>query len=286
MAQISVKDILSRDTVTIMPGVYDGVSAKLAQKAGIQAVAVTGFSVAATQLGMPDIGLMTQTQLLSSAKTICKSVDLPTLVDCDTGYGGPLNVINLIEELKAMGAKGAILEDQVWPKRCGHMRGKQVVDCAEHVAKIKAAKSAVDNADFFIVGRTDARAIHGLDDAIERGKRYFDAGADLIFVEAPQDIEEIEIISKSFDCPIMLNIVEGGKTPILALDEIKSLGFSVVTYPLTGLFTACRAIELAFKNLVKTGIGTTDPRVQYNFDEFNQLIGLEQCYEIAEKFKA
>lgn len=283
---MSVKDILSRDTVTIMPGVFDGVSAKLAQKAGIKAAAVTGFSVAATQLGMPDIGLMTQTQLLSSAKTICKSVDIPILVDCDTGYGGPLNVINLMQELLAMGAKGAILEDQVWPKRCGHMRGKQVVDCAEHVAKIKAAKSAIKTDEFFIVGRTDARAVNGLDDAIERGKRYFDAGADLIFVEAPQNIDEIEQVSKSFDCPIMLNIVEGGRTPILTQDEIKNFGFSVVTYPLTGLFTACRAIEGAFKNLVETGVGTSETGSQYNFDEFNNLVGLEQCYEIADKFKA
>lgn len=285
MAQMSVKDILSRDTVTIMPGVFDGVSAKLVQKAGIKAAAVTGFSVAATQLGVPDIGIMTQTQLLSSAKTICNSVDIPILVDCDTGYGGPLNVINLMQELQAMGAKGAILEDQVWPKRCGHMRGKQVVDCAEHVAKIKAAKSAIQTEEFFIVGRTDARAVNGLDDAIERGKRYYEAGADLIFVEAPQNIEEIEQVSKSFDCPIMLNIVEGGRTPVLPLDEFKNLGFSVVTYPLTGLFTACRAIESAFKNLVETGIGSSDAGIQYNFDEFNQLIGLEQCYEIADKFK-
>jgi 2-methylisocitrate lyase-like PEP mutase family enzyme len=285
MAQMSVKDILSRDSVTIMPGVFDGVSAKLAQKAGIKAAAVTGFSVAATQLGVPDIGLMTQTQLLTSAKTICKSVDIPILVDCDTGYGGPLNVINLMQELQAMGAKGAILEDQVWPKRCGHMRGKQVVDCSEHVAKIKAAKSAIKSEEFFIVGRTDARAIHGLDDAIERGKRYFDAGADLIFVEAPQNVDEIEQVSKSFDCPIMLNIVEGGRTPILTRDEIMQLGFSVVTYPLTGLFAACRAIENSFKNLIDEGVGDNNPKFQYDFDEFNSLIGLEQCYEIADKFK-
>lgn len=285
MSTLTFQDILSKEKVTVMPGVFDAVSAKIAQKSGIQAAAVTGYSVAATSLGVPDVGIMTETQLLAAAKNICKAVEIPILVDGDTGYGGPLNTINLVNELVSIGAIGVILEDQVWPKRCGHMKGKQVVSLKEHVAKIKSAVHAKSNGDFIIVARTDSRAIHGLDDAIERGKAYRDAGADMIFIEAPQSLDEIEKISQSFDCPLLLNMIEGGKTPILTLEHVNQLGFSVVTYPLSGIFSATKAMEKAFRSLAETGIARADSNVEYDFDEFNKLIGLEEAYSLADKFK-
>lgn len=283
--QISIQDILSKDSPTIMPGVYDALSAKLAEKAGIEAAAVTGFSVAATSLGVPDVGIMTETNLLSAARTICKATKMPILVDGDTGYGGPLNAMHLIEELISYGAKGVILEDQAWPKRCGHMKGKHVVSKEEHVAKIKAANDARQGEDFFIVARTDSNAIHGLDDALDRGKAYRDAGADVVFVEAPQSIEEIEKISRELDCPLLLNMIEGGKTPILSIEHIRQLGFSIVTYPLTGIFSAAKAVEKSFRSLKETGMGRVDGSVEYQFDEFNKLIGLDEVYALSEKYK-
>ncbi len=271
--------------MTLSVGVWDALSAKLAERAGFELLFVSGFAVAGTQLGEPDFGLLTQTEVIEAARRVVRAVRVPVIVDGDTGHGGPLNVQRLVRELVAMGAAGMLLEDQVWPKRCGHMQGKEVIRAEEHVQKIHAAVEARADARFTILGRTDARAPLGLDEAIRRGRMYREAGADLIFVEAPQSREELARIGREVPGPLMANMVEGGKTPILDRAELRSLGFEYVVYPLTGLLAASRALERAFGELARTGVSADETATKMGFDEFTALVGLDEKYTTAERFK-
>ncbi len=284
--KMSLKDKLSSKKTTIVPGVFDALSAKLAAKAGAEIVALTGFSVSATQLGEPDIGLLTQSDVIHAAKIICDAVDIPVIVDGDTGYGGPLNVIKLVKELCSLGASGVILEDQKWPKRCGHMQGKEVISAEEHIEKLKAARFAAQGKDFTIVARTDSRATHGIQEALRRGIAYAEAGADVVFIEAPQSKEEIECISETIKAPLLINMIEGGRTPLMSKKEIEKLGFALITYPLTALLSATKAMEVALSNLIK--FGNTDNFLvngMMTFDEFNTLIQLEEKQAIINSFR-
>lgn len=272
--------------MTLSVGVWDALSAKLAERAGFELLFVSGFAVAGTQLGEPDFGLLTQTEVLEAARRIVRAVRVPVIVDGDTGHGGPLNVQRIIRELVEIGAAGMLLEDQVWPKRCGHMQGKEVIRAEEHVQKIRAAVEARAGASFTILGRTDARAPLGLDEAIRRGRIYREAGADLIFIEAPQSRDEIARIGREVPGPLMANMVEGGRTPILGQAELRELGFEYVVYPLTGLLAASRAMERAFAELVKTGVSADDATSKMGFDEFTGIVGLDEKYETASRFKA
>lgn len=272
--------------MTLSVGVWDALSAKLAERAGFELLFVSGFAVAGTQLGEPDFGLLTQTEVLEAARRIVRAVRVPVIVDGDTGHGGPLNVQRIIRELVEIGAAGMLLEDQVWPKRCGHMQGKEVIRAEEHVQKIRAAVEARAGASFTILGRTDARAPLGLDEAIRRGRMYREAGADLIFIEAPQSRDEIARIGREVPGPLMANMVEGGRTPILGQAELRELGFEYVVYPLTGLLAASRAMERAFAELVKTGVSADDATSKMGFDEFTGIVGLDEKYETASRFKA
>ena len=191
-AKTRVHALLKKDRALIFPGVYDALSARLVERAGFPLTFVSGYSVAATQLGLPDFGYLTQTEMVATAKRVCAAVTIPVIIDADTGYGNALNVIRTVNELIDAGAAGMFLEDQVWPKRCGHMKGKRVIPVEEHVQKIRAAVDARRGRDFFIVARTDARQVNGLEDAIARCKKYKEAGADALFVEAPRDIEELK----------------------------------------------------------------------------------------------
>src|SRR5437868_1793971 len=199
----------------IMPGVYDALSAKIASRAGFEVIFVTGYSLSATILGEPDFGLLTQTEVVDATQRICSVVETPVIVDADTGYGNAINVIRTVEDLLRVGAAGMFLEDQIWPKRCGHMKGKRVVSGDEHVQKIRAAVDARGKRDFFIVARTDARQVHNLEDAIVRCHRYKEAGADALFVEAPGSKEELATIAKELPPPLVANMLEGGVTPLL-----------------------------------------------------------------------
>src|SRR6185503_14788200 len=200
----------------LAPGVYDALSAKIARRAGFEALFVSGYSVADSQLEDPNIGLLTQTEVIDAARRICRVVDCPVIVDADTGYGGVSNVVRTVQELIQAGAKGCFLEDQVWPKRCGHMVGKKVVPMEEHVQKLRAAVEARGTADFFIVARTDAReANDSLEDALRRAAAYKAAGADALFVEAPRGIEELRAVAGALTPPFVANMLEGGVTPIL-----------------------------------------------------------------------
>ena len=286
MKETEIHPLIANNRIFLSAGVFDPLSAKLAERAGFKSVVLSGFAVAATYLGEPDFGLLTQSEILDVARRTCRAVDVPVIVDGDTGYGGALNVTRMVRELLGMGARGIILEDQTWPKRCGHMRGKSVVPVEEHMQKIRAAKAAKagEKRPFFITARTDARGPLGLDEAILRGNAYKEAGADLIFIEAPQSVAEIERIAKEVKAPLVINMIEGGKTPILSLEEVHRLGFISCGFVLTGLFAAAKAMADAYAHLQRFGSSDAMADQMMSFDEFTDILGLEEKYAFDEKF--
>jgi len=271
---------LQEGTPLVMPGVFDALSARLAARAGFEVMFISGYSVSATYLGEPDFGVLTQTEIVGAAQRICRMVDCPVIVDVDTGYGNALNVMRTVEETMRAGAAGIFLEDQVWPKRCGHMRGKRVIPVEEQVQKIRAALRARADGDCFVVARTDARQAVGLDDAIARALAYREAGADALFVEAPQSIDELREIGRCLPPPLVANMVEQGVTPQLAAEELAALGFQMIVYPVSALFAAARAMEDVYGALRRDGSSASVRDRMLTFDAFNRLIGLEEKYAL------
>jgi len=286
MAKTRVHQILEKTGSLVFPGVYDTLSARIAARAGAPLAFVSGYSLAATAIGEPDFGLLTQTEMTDRARRICMSVDIPVIVDADTGYGNPLNVYRTINELIAAGAAGCFLEDQVWPKKCGHMRGKKVIDASNYIDKIRAADAARDGRDFFIVARTDALAVGGMDDAIARVQAARQAGADGSFIEAPTSLDELAEIGRRSPAPNVANMIVGGRTPFLPKDELAKLGFQLIVHPLAGLFSAAKAIQRTCRKLQATGGASGDEDHQMSFTEFNELIGLEEKYALGQQFRA
>ncbi len=235
-------------------------------------------------IGEPDMGLLTQTEIIERARQICGSVEIPILVDADTGYGNPLNVIRTINGLVAAGAAGCLLEDQVWPKKCGHMRDKRLVSRDEYLHKIRAAVEARGDRDFFIVARTDALAVEGMDEAVARVTAARAAGADACFIEAPESVAQLTEIGRRAPGPRVANMIEGGRTPVLARDELAGLGFHLILYPLAGLFAAARSLERVYEMLRAAGTTGGDPDELLTFAEFNDRMGVEEKYELARRF--
>lgn len=266
------------------PGVYDTLTARIAERVGFPMAFISGYSVAATSIGEPDLGLLTQTEMLEAARSVCGSVKIPVIVDADTGYGNPLNVFRTVNQLIDAGAAGCFLEDQVWPKKCGHMRGKRVVERDDYIHKIQAAVEARGGRDFFIVARTDAEAVIGLDEAIARVEAARAAGADASFIEAPGSVEQLAEIGRRAPKPIVANMIEGGKTPILPTDQLADMGFQLILYPLCGLYSAAKAVEAVFQKLHRdaTTLGGEDGLME--FATFNQLIRVEEKYAMAKRF--
>ncbi len=279
-----VQAILDRSPHVVFPGVYDTLSAKIAQRVGFPLAFISGYSVSATAIGEPDLGLLTQTEIVARARAVCRSVDIPIIVDADTGYGNPLNVIRTVRELIDAGAAGCFLEDQQWPKKCGHMRGKRVIEQEEYLDKIRAAVDTRGDADFFIVARTDAIAAVGLDEAITRVTRAREAGADASFVEAPNSLDELAEIGRRAPAPNVANMIEKGKTPVLPEEQLAELGFHLILYPLAGLFAAAAALESIYAKLFRdhTTLGQQDRMMA--FDSFNDLIGVEKQFAVAERY--
>jgi 2,3-dimethylmalate lyase len=269
-----IRELVSERAV-LMPGVYDALTARVAARVGFDVVFISGYSVSASRLGEPDFGFLTQTEMAEAARSVCRVSTAPVIVDADTGYGNALNVQRAIRELADAGASGVFLEDQVWPKKCGHMRGKRVVETEEHASKIRAAKDA---GDLFVVARTDARQPLGLDAAIERCLAYREAGADALFVEAPQSVEELELIAQALPAPLVANMIERGVTPHLSRGELEQLGFNLIVCPLAGLFAGAKAVLDVLTELrdQETTAGALDRMLA--FDEFNELVGLEERY--------
>jgi 2,3-dimethylmalate lyase len=279
-----VEAILDQHGAIVFPGVYDTLSARLAERAGFPMAFISGYSVAATAIGEPDLGLLTQTEIVDQARRVCGSVRMPIIVDADTGYGNPLNVIRTVRELIDAGAAGCFLEDQQWPKKCGHMRGKRVIEREEYLDKIRAAVDTRGTADFFIVARTDSLAVLGLDEAISRVTAARAAGANASFVEAPNSLAEMTEIGRRAPGPVVANMIEKGKTPVLPKAKLAELGFHLILYPLAGLFAAARGLATIYDKIRRDDTTLGAESVLMAFDEFNDLIGVEANYKLAERY--
>ncbi|MFK8027864.1 MAG: oxaloacetate decarboxylase [Gammaproteobacteria bacterium] len=284
MATTRVQAVLDEVGSLAFPGIYDTLSAKIAEKVGFPMAFVSGYSLAASTIGEPDFGLLTQTEVVERARQICGSVNIPVIVDADTGYGNPLNVYRTVKDLIAAGAAGCFLEDQVWPKKCGHMRNKKVIEREQYLQKIAAAVEARGDADFFIVARTDAEAVLGLDEAIARVEGARELGADASFVEAPGSLEQLKEIGKRVPKPMVANMIEGGKTPVLPKEELAEMGFQLILYPLTGLYAAAASMRDFYQKLSDDGTTIGKENELMQFAEFNDLIGVEEKYRLSEKF--
>jgi 2-methylisocitrate lyase-like PEP mutase family enzyme len=281
-----VHPLVAAGQMMVVPGVYDVLSARIAERAGFPAVVLTGYGVAASFLGEPDFGLLTQTEVLDTARRVTAATGLALIVDGDTGYGGPLNVQRLVRELLAMGAGGVILEDQRWPKRCGHMRGKEVIEAEEHVAKIRAAVEARGDAGFVITARTDALETHGIDEALRRAKLYKDAGASVLFVEGPRTREQLQRIGAELPAPLAVNLIEGGVTPLCSIQELSEMGFFSIGFVLSGLYAAARALDDTYREIRSTASTAAVVERMMGFDEFNDVIGVPKRYADDERFRA
>jgi len=281
-----IQRILDDVGALAFPGIYDTLSAKICQQAGFPMGFISGYSVAATAIGEPDLGLLTQTEMIDRARRIAMSVEIPIICDADTGYGNPLNVRRTVQELIAAGLGGCFLEDQVWPKRCGHMRGKRLIDREEYIQKIRAAADARAGRDFFIVARTDALAVAGMDEAVERIQAARAAGADASFIEAPGSVEQLAEIGRRVPAPRVANMIEGGRTPVLSRQELVDLGFQLILYPLAGLYAAAESTRRVYEKLRRDGttLGCDVPIMP--FDRFNDLIGVEAKCALAQRYGA
>ena len=268
----------------VIPGVFDAIGAKIAQKAGFDAMFQTGYGTSATLFGMPDYGFIGSTETVENARRICRAVSVPVIVDADTGYGNALSVWKLVKELEAAGASGMFLEDQRWPKRCGHMQGKEVVPKEEYAEKLQSAIDARKSKDFVIVARTDARATEGLDKAIERGLYYKKIGADVIFVEAPKSIQEMKKIGKKIKAPLVANMIEGGVTPIVSASTLNKMGFKIILYPLSVLFANTFASLQILKELKKAGTTSKLNKKLVSFDQFNDIVELPKFRKLERKY--
>jgi methylisocitrate lyase len=281
----SLKDRLENNNeILVLPGVFDALSARIAQQVGFTAMFQTGYGSAAALLGMPDFGLLNAGETLDNAKRIISAVDVPVLVDADTGYGNPLNVWKLVRDLESIGAAGIFLEDQVWPKRCGHMAGKDVIPKDDYLPKLKAALEARRSKEFIIVARTDARAPLGIDEAISRGQAYKKAGADVIFVEAPRTEEELRRVAEEIDAPLVANMIEDGVTPNLPASKLLEIGYRIAVFPLSALYSATYAMQQVFTELKKTG-GTAQTRKQMvTFKDFNKFVDLDKFMSLEKRY--
>lgn len=275
---------LQGDKILVLPGIYDCIGARLVEQLGFDVVFTSGYGISGSVLGRPDFGFLTATEMLYSVGRIAQAVSVPVVADIDTGYGNPLNVVRTVSEVVRAGIAGVILEDQEWPKKCGHFEGKRVISMEEHVEKIHAAVEARCQSGLVIIGRTDARASHGLAEAIRRGRAYFEAGADVVFIEAPQSVGELQKIAEAIpDAPLFANMIKGGKTPLLSASELEEMGFKIVVFPLAGLFAATSAMQAVFQHLKEHG--TTEGFADsIEFADFEMIVDVARYRELENRF--
>jgi len=281
-----LRRMLGEPGLIIRPGVYDALSAKIAESAGFRLLLMTGYGVSATKIGEPDVGLVSFGEMIERAREICHAVKVPVIVDADTGYGNAINVYRTTREVILAGAAGIQIEDQVWPKRCGHMFGKQIISAEEMAGKIRAAVDARNeiDADFVIGARTDARSVAGFDEVLRRAKIYADAGADYIYVETPQSLEEVKTLVREVPVPIAFNMIEGGKTPYFTFRELEEAGVKMISLPLTLLYAAVKAM-MEVLDLVKKSQTPKDwEHMCINWRKFNEFIGLPRVKTMEKKY--
>jgi 2,3-dimethylmalate lyase len=284
-ARTGLRERFEAGEMVLAPGCYDALGGRLIEEAGFHAAYMTGFGSAASRLGRPDIGLMSLPEMVDNARRIAQAVDIPVIADADTGYGNSINVIRTVHEYESAGVSAIHLEDQVMPKKCGHMDGKQVVPVAEMAAKVAAAVAARRSPEFLIIARTDARAVEGLEAALQRARIYREAGADALFIEAPQSEAEIETVARAFpDVPLLFNYAEGGKTPAVTHSFLRDLGFRLVIFPLTILLSATAAIRSALQRINADGTPIELVPSMVPFDAFLDFIGMAEIHELERRF--
>jgi 2,3-dimethylmalate lyase len=279
-----LRTLLQGREILIAPGCYDAMSARLIQEAGFRVIYATGAGISNSQFGFSDVGLTTQTEILEQVRQIVNVVDRPVMVDVDTGYGNVLNLIRTVKEFERAGAAALQIEDQTFPKKCGHFEGKDVVAREEMINKLKAAVDTRVDGDLIIIARTDARAVFGIEEAIDRAHAYVEAGADVIFVEAPETEEEIRRIAREISVPKVANMVEGGKTPLRSARDLEALGFQVALFANCVLRSSVKAIQRTLKHLMERGSTTEILDDMITMKERNRITGLDEVYRLEKKY--
>jgi len=269
----------SEPGLIVAPGVFDMISARIADRMGFDVLYMTGYGAVASYLGLPDAGLASYTDMVNRASAFAQGTNTPLIADADTGYGGLLNVAHTVRGYEAGGVAGIQLEDQEFPKKCGHTPGRRVIPMKDMANKIRVACEARSSPDFLIVARTDARTTLGLDEALRRAEAYDRAGADILFVESPETPEEMARIARNFDKPVLINNVEGGRTPLLSREELTQMGFKLAIFPGTAFLAAGYALERAYGALLKDGSSKAIAGQLYNFEAFSRLMGFEAVWE-------
>ena len=285
-AHKNLRVLLETDRPVLAPGCYDALGARLIEEAGFPAVYMTGFGTSAGMLGRPDVGLVSMSEMVENARRIVEAVDLPVIADADTGYGNPINVLRTVREYERAGVAAIHIEDQVAPKKCGHMEGKHVVPVAEMVEKVRAAVDARASSSLLIIARTDARAVEGLDSALDRAARYREAGADVLFIEAPQSVDEIRTIAATFpSVPLLFNYAEGGKTPPIEHALLAELGYAIVIFPIGTLLAATKAVRAVLAQIQVDGSPINILPELPRFQEFLDFIGLPEIHELEQRYR-
>jgi 2,3-dimethylmalate lyase len=281
-----LRDLVEGSTPLLAPGAYDALSARLVEQAGFDAVYMTGFGTTASLIGRPDVGLLSGAEMVDNARRIVSAVDVPVIADADTGYGNAINVVRTVQLYEQAGVAGIQLEDQVMPKKCGHMSGKLLIGTDEMCGKLRAAVEARRDPDLLVIARTDAVAVTGTDDAIARARAFAEAGADVLFVEAPTSEADIERVATELRgvAPLVFNWAEGGRTPPLSLERITELGFSLVIYPIGTLLAATAGIRSLLATLKRDGVPTASLDAVPTFDEFTDLVGLPEVQGLEQRF--
>ena len=283
MAEANLKSALKAGNFVVAPGVYDLISALVADRMGFPALYVTGYGVVASYLGLPDAGIATYRDMLERVGQIAKMTKTPIIADADTGYGGLLNVRHTVRGYEEAGVSAIQIEDQEFPKKCGHTPNRRVIPLEDMVQKIRVACDARSSEDFLIIARTDSRTGLGLDEALRRGEAFAKAGADIIFIEAPESEAEMIAIAERIDAPVLANLVNGGRTPMLPVKRLTEIGFSIAIYPAIGFLTTAGALESAYSEILKDGISNGAPDM-YTFDKFNKLIGFPEIWEFEKQY--
>jgi 2-methylisocitrate lyase-like PEP mutase family enzyme len=279
-----LKAAMAKSGLITAPGVYDMISAKIADSLGFEALYMTGYGVVASHLGLPDAGLASYTEMVERVAQICQGTSTPVICDADTGFGGLLNVERTVKGYEAAGAAAIQIEDQIFPKKCGHTPGRRVVPLETMVRKIEVAVASRPSPDFLIVARTDARTGYGLDEALRRGDAYAKAGADILFIESPETEEELALIGRHFDVPLLVNMADGGRTPILRKDRLETLGYKIAIFPATGFLAAAKALDRVYGVLKYKGSSDALAPELYPFDRFTRMIGFERVWEFEKRW--
>ena len=281
----TLRTLVEKKQGLVVPGAYDGISARLVQQAGFPVVYMTGYGTAASRLGLPDLGFAGLAEMADHARNIAAVVDIPLIADADTGYGNALNVRRTVQTYEAAGVAALHIEDQITPKRCGHLSGHQVIPRAEFAGKIRAAVEARRDPDLLIIARTDGISAVGFDEALRRGEAAAEAGADVLFIEAPRDEAQVERVARAFDTPLLYNYAPGGRSPLLPFRQLRELGYAIILLPVDTLLVGVQAIR-AFLGEVKTRDDVLALKDRYmNFRDFNELIGVTAQLELAERYR-